>query len=91
MEFTQEALVDMIQRFIVHEKGATTEPVNEVTALLRGGLLDSLRLVELTQQISKEFARPIPRGSLMPEDFETPAVLWQRLSEIWAENSSNVS
>lgn len=85
MQLTQDALVDMIQRFITQEKGPMSEPVSSSTALLRGGLLDSLRLVALAQQISKEFERPIPRGSLMPEDFETPAVLWRRLQEIWED------
>jgi|GEM_PF-2451288 len=87
MQPSEEALVAVIHRFVTQKKGPTKEPVTTSTALLQGGLLDSFNLVEMAQEIAREFEKPIPRGSLVLDDFETPGVLWTRLTEIWDETS----
>ncbi len=83
MQPTQEAIVALIQRFVAREKPSISIAITADTELLKGGFLDSLKLVKLVGEIATEFGRPIPKGFLMPDDFDTPAVLWDRLCEIW--------
>jgi len=60
MQPSQGALIDIIQRCVTRRRGPMKKPLTAHTALLQGGLLDSFDLVEMAQEIAREFERPIP-------------------------------
>jgi acyl carrier protein len=49
---------------------------------LRDGYLDSFALVELIADLEKHLNTPLEDGALIPEDFETPETLYNRLQEL---------
>jgi acyl carrier protein len=81
MSVSQAAVMGVVSKFIEHKKGLRPT-VQPETALLREGLLDSFALIELIAELEKDLGLSLPDGSLIPEDFETPEVLYNRLLEI---------
>ena len=67
---------------IAPQRGKSAAAIHANTALLRDGYLDSFALVELIAELEKQLNISLPDGSLIPEDFETPEVLFNRLQEL---------
>ena len=80
VDFNQ--LMNTIKSFIAQKKGLGDVKIDANTPLLQGGLLDSFSLVELIVDIEKQLGETLPNGALIPEDFETPQVLFNRLEEV---------
>jgi acyl carrier protein len=81
MSVSQEAVIEVVQQFVEHKKGKSPA-IQPTTALLRDGLLDSFALIELIGELEQKLSLSLPDGSLIPEDFETPEVLYNRLMEL---------
>jgi acyl carrier protein len=77
-----DAILGVVRGFVEHKRGKSAEKIGPNTALLRDGYLDSFALVELIAELEKQLAISLPDGSLIPEDFETPDVLSNRLQEL---------
>lgn len=77
-----ESVLSVIRDFVLREKGEVAEPLDLDTPLLESGLVDSFGLVDLGADISRELGIPILSGTLLPEDFETPRILWNRIQEV---------
>ena len=58
-------------------RGATAD-----TALISDGYLDSFSFIELRNTLETELNVTLPTGALIPEDFESPAILQQRLAAV---------
>lgn len=82
MDVSMEAMLGVVRRFVESKRGKPTQGIGPTTALLRDGYLDSFALVELIVELEKQLAIELPDGALIPEDFETPQVLYDRLQEL---------
>jgi acyl carrier protein len=81
MSLTQESVTNVVGDF-VRQKCGLNANVGPKTALLRDGLLDSFALIELIGALEQKLGISLPDGALIPEDFETPTVLYNRLMEL---------
>jgi acyl carrier protein len=81
MSLTQESVTKVVADF-VRQKCGMSQTIEPNTALLRNGLLDSFALIELIGELEQKLGISLPDGALIPEDFETPAVLYNRLLEL---------
>jgi acyl carrier protein len=82
MNISHERVLEIIQQFVEHKKGVAVEPIAADTYLLRDGYLDSFALVELIAELERQLPATIPDGALIPEDFETPQTLCERLEQL---------
>lgn len=82
MDVPMDAILGVIRDFVERKRGKPAQGIGPSTALLRDGYLDSFALVELIAELEKQLAISLPDGSLIPEDFETPEVLYNRLQEL---------
>jgi acyl carrier protein len=82
MDVPIDSILRVIRQFVEHKRGKAADAIGPSTALLRDGYLDSFALVELIAELEKQLAIELPDGSLIPEDFETPQVLHDRLGEL---------
>jgi acyl carrier protein len=82
MKVTPEQLASSLAEAIAEIRGAAGLRIEPDTELFKTGYVDSFALVELIAWISDRMGIPIGDGDLMPEDFETPRKLWERLAEL---------
>jgi len=82
MDVPMDAILGVVRNFVEHKRGKNADAIGPQTALLQDGYLDSFALVELIAELEKQLAISLPDGSLIPEDFETPEVLYNRLQEL---------
>jgi acyl carrier protein len=82
MEVELDKVLTVVRDFIAHKQGAAARPIDADTPLLRDGHIDSFGLVELISELQSKLNVAIPDGSLIPEDFETPRVLFDRLRDL---------
>lgn len=82
MNVELDKVLTIVRTFVARKRGASADAITADTPLLRGGCLDSFQLVELIAELERDLGEAIPEGMLIPEDFESPAVLHARLSEI---------
>jgi acyl carrier protein len=82
MDVPIESILGVIRNFVETKRGKPAGSIGASTALLRDGYLDSFALVELIAELEKQLGIELPDGSLIPEDFETPQVLHDRLQEL---------
>jgi acyl carrier protein len=82
MELTVAQVVEIVDRFVVQANGVPPGTVGPSTRVLQEGLLDSFSLVSLIAELEKALGTDLPEGTLLPEDFETPQVLCDRLSQL---------
>jgi acyl carrier protein len=71
-----------VREFVTQKRGVAADAIQPDTPLLREGCLDSFQLVELIVVLEKRLGETIPDGMLIPEDFETPTTLCERLRDI---------
>ena len=81
MDVNFDQVVQVVRDFITPRLPAPRS-IDANTALLRDGYIDSFGLVELIAELQNKLHIEIPDGSLIPEDFETPTVLYERLEQI---------
>ena len=82
MDVPIDSILDVIRNFVEKKRGKPAAAITASTPLLRDGYLDSFALVELIAELEKQLNLSLPDGSLIPEDFETPEVLHDRLRDI---------
>ena len=82
MDVPLSSILDVVRGFVEHKRGKPAQAIGAETPLLRDGYLDSFALVELIAELEKKLGISLPDGSLIPEDFESPTVLYNRLQEI---------
>lgn len=82
MNVLLENIIAIVREFVAKTKGEEAQNINEETLLLQEGYLDSFALVELIAALESKLEVTLPDGSLIPEDFESPRVLWERLQDI---------
>jgi acyl carrier protein len=82
MNISHDRALQIVQQFVEHKKGSVVEPIGPDTYLLRDGYLDSFALVELIVELERQLPAKIPDGALIPEDFETPQTLCERLEQL---------
>ncbi len=82
MDFSHDRVLEVIRSFVEHKKGTAAPAIGSDTFLLRDGYLDSFALVELIAELEKQLSATIPDGALIPEDFETPQTLCERLEQL---------
>jgi acyl carrier protein len=75
-------VLTIVREFVARKRGVSADAIGPATALLREGCVDSFQLVELIVDLEKRLGDAIPEGSLIPEDFETPQTLYERLLDI---------
>mgnify|MGYP001367386587 CR=1 FL=1 len=85
MDRSAEAVLKILEEFIIREKGRLSEPLSLDTPLLQRGLIDSFAIVSLGEEFARAFGITVTSGTLIPEDFETPRQLWSRLQELAAD------
>jgi hypothetical protein len=74
-----ESVVETVTAFVVREIGRPTVAIEADTKLLQNGLIDSFHIVQLAEEVSETFG--IDSSSLVPDDFQTPRVLWTQLKK----------
>ena len=82
MDVSHERVLEVIRQFVEHKKGVDAPAIGPDTLLLRDGYLDSFALVELIAELEKQLPATIPDSALIPEDFETPQTLCERLEQL---------
>jgi len=82
MDVPLDSILGVVRGFVEEKRGKSAAAISANTALLRDGYLDSFALVELIAELEKQLNISLPDGSLIPEDFETPEVLYNRLQEL---------
>ena len=83
MKVEIEKVLAVVADFITESRGDCPS-LERSTRLLQDGLVDSFGLVELTARLEQALGIAIPAGALIPEDFETPGSLVDRLNEALA-------
>jgi len=82
MNVSHQRVLEVVQQFVAHKQGSALRPITAETPLLRDGYLDSFALVELIAELERQLPATLPDGSLIPEDFETPRTLFERLEQL---------
>jgi len=76
-----DRVLEIVSAFVAQKKGPG-RTIAWDTPLLQQGHLDSFALIELIGELEKSLNITLPDGALIPEDFETPRVLYDRLTDI---------
>ncbi len=79
---TLDHVVATVDGFVTRTRGRQQSAIGPDTRLFQEGLLDSFGMAELAEDLSKVAGKPIPEGELLPDDFDSPRVLFARLSEL---------
>jgi acyl carrier protein len=79
---TLDATLAVVRDFVERKHGKPAQHIEATTPLLRDGYLDSFALVELIAELEKQLKLNLQGGELIPEDFETTQVLYERLREL---------
>jgi acyl carrier protein len=82
MNISHQRVLQIIQQFVAHKQGAAARPIAMDALLLQDGHLDSFALVELIAELERDLPAVLPDGSLIPEDFESPQALCERLEQL---------
>src|SRR3954469_9767802 len=82
MDVPIASILGVVKSFVAEKRGKASDAIGPNTALLRDGYLDIFALVEVIVELEKQLSISLPDGSLIPEDFETPQVLHDRLQEL---------
>ena len=75
-------VVAAVGSFVQRTRGLSAASVTAETPLFREGLIDSFGLIELIAELEKALGATLPDGALIPEDFESPQVLFERLKQV---------
>ena len=82
MNCTQDQVLRVVAEFVARTRSVPVESVKADTKLFQEGLVDSFAVVELTAELEKMLSARLGDGTLLPEDFETPKVLFERLRDV---------
>jgi acyl carrier protein len=81
---TLDFVISTVTQFVTRTRGQPKQPIGPDTKLFQEGYVDSFGLFELRADLEAAAGATIAEGDLMPDDFETPRVLFSRLQEIAA-------
>ena len=82
MELDLTRVQEVVARFVARTRGVAADSIQPATQLLQEGLVDSFGLVELIAELESALGVSLPEGILLPEDFASPQVLWERLRQL---------
>jgi acyl carrier protein len=82
MMMTLDAVIAVVAHFVTRTRGAQKRAMGADTKLFQEGLLDSFGVVELSAELERAAGAPIPEGELIPDDFESPRTLFERLQQL---------
>ncbi|MBV9859549.1 MAG: acyl carrier protein [Alphaproteobacteria bacterium] len=74
-----QPLLDWLQRLPTNLAGSA---IAADTALIEGGLLDSIAILELVSFLEESFALALPLEEFVPENFRTPATIAAMLERV---------
>jgi acyl carrier protein len=74
-----DAILIVIRAFVLRTRGTPDADITANTRLLQEGHVDSFGLIDLITELEGQLGLDLPQGSLIPEDFETPQILHERL------------
>ncbi len=77
-----ESTLSVVRGFVARTRGVPELAITAETRLLQEGHVDSFGLVELITELEGQLGLDLPQGSLIPEDFETPRSLHERLEAL---------
>ena len=77
-----DQLVKIVGAFVAKTRGVSAGSVHAGSKLFQEGFVDSFSLVELTAELEAALGVSIPDGTLIPEDFETPQAVFERLCQV---------
>lgn len=75
-------VVKLVGAFVAKTRGVPEASVTAETKLFQEGFVDSFSLVELTVALEQGLGVPLPDGTLIPEDFESPRAVYDRLLQV---------
>ncbi|MBK8169482.1 MAG: acyl carrier protein [Sandaracinaceae bacterium] len=81
MKASIDEVKNVIAAFVTRTRGLDGTKIQADTELLRDGYLDSFSVVSLSTEIEQALKLSLPSGTLLPEDFESVQVLYDRLIE----------
>ena len=82
MKASEQVVLSVISDFATNVRGMARPTLSMDTHLFQEGLVDSFGIVELTAELEKALGVTLPGGELLPEDFETPRALLERLNAL---------
>lgn len=82
MDLTLSKVVEVVAGFVASNHNVSVDTIGPSTRLLQEGLLDSFSLVSLIAELERVFGVELPEGTLLPDDFESPQVLCERLHQL---------
>jgi acyl carrier protein len=82
MDVQVEQVVKTVGEYVTKTRGTPKAPITADTKLYQEGHVDSFGLVDLIADLETALAIDLPPGALIPEDFESPRVLWSRIREL---------
>lgn len=77
-----ETLLRVVSAYADKKLGRKRPAIEEDTALFHEGLIDSFGMAEIISAYEAATGTKIPEGALLPDDFESPRVLLQRIREL---------
>ncbi len=72
----------VVAGFVARTRGVSEADVTVLTRLLEAGLIDSFGVAELIAELEEALGTTLPEGALLPQDFESPEVLFERLRQL---------
>ena len=82
MNVPMDKMLEVVREFVRRKRGDLASRITADSKLLQDGFIDSFALVELIVDLESQLQISLPDGSLIPEDFETPEVLYARLQDL---------
>jgi len=82
MSLNAEKILEVVRSYVGQLNPKLAPNISMETRLLQDGYLDSFALVQLITELEKVLDMQLGDGALLPEDFESPAALVQRLNEL---------
>jgi acyl carrier protein len=82
MDFDLSSVVEVVGGFVARTRGVPGDSVRATTLLFQEGLLDSFAVAELIAELAAAFGASWEEGTLLPQDFESPQVLFERLQQL---------
>jgi hypothetical protein len=83
---TLDRVLEVVREHVREESGnSRVDTIDAETKLLQAGLVDSFGIVVLAEKVSEVFKLDPDRGQLVPEDFQTPRALFERLKRMLGE------
>jgi hypothetical protein len=90
MMLTVDRVTEIVRGYIEREVGdPRAETIDANTKLLQSGLVDSFSIVALAEEVADACGLDPEQGQLVPDDFQSPKVLFGRLERMLGRTASS--